>query len=147
MPRRRKSRPRRPSTRIDYLSKCGGTYSSEWFWSKILHCKRSAPKVFAAAYAWVELADFVPAFITGDTNPQTLRRGVCAAGHKAMYNDLWGGLPSESFLASLDPDLVKVRQRYADRAVSADQKAGELTAAAAKKVGLPAGIPGGRGRV
>ena len=124
-----------------YLSKCGGTYSSEWFWSKILHCKRSAPKVFAAAYAWVELADFVPAFITGDTNPQTLRRGVCAAGHKAMYNDLWGGLPSESFLASLDPDLVKVRQRYADRAVPADQKAGGLTAEAAKKVGLPAGIP------
>jgi L-ribulokinase len=123
-----------------YLNKCGGTYSSEWFWSKILHCKRSAPKVFAAAYAWVELADFIPAFITGDTNPHTLRRGVCAAGHKAMYNDLWGGLPSESFLASLDPDLVKVRQRYADRAVAADQKAGELTAEAAKKVGLVAGI-------
>nr|MCU0981690.1 ribulokinase [Pirellulaceae bacterium] len=124
-----------------YLSKCGGTYSSEWFWSKILHCKRSAPKVFAAAYAWVELADFVPAFITGDTNPQTLRRGVCAAGHKAMYNDLWGGLPSESFLASLDPDLVRVRRRYADRAVPADQKAGGLTVEAARKVGLPAGIP------
>lgn len=124
-----------------YLSKCGGTYSSEWFWSKVLHCKRSAPQVFAAAYAWVECADFVPAFITGDTNPQTLRRCICAAGHKAMYNDQWGGLPSESFLASLDPDLVRVRQRYADRAVPADQKAGGLTADAAKKVGLPAGIP------
>ncbi len=124
-----------------YLSKCGGTYSSEWYWSKILHCKRSAPRVFAAAYAWVELADFVPAFITGDMNPHTLRRGVCAAGHKAMYNDLWGGLPSESFLASLDPDLVKVRQRYADRAVPADQKAGGLLAEVAKRVGLPAGVP------
>jgi L-ribulokinase len=124
-----------------YLTKCGGTYSSEWYWSKLLHCKRTAPKVFAAAYAWVELADFIPAFITGDTNPHTIRRGVCAAGHKAMYNDRWGGLPSESFLASLDPALVPVRQRYAERAVPADQKAGSLSAEAAKKAGLPAGIP------
>ena len=77
-----------------YLSKCGGTYSSEWFWSKILHCKRTAPKVFAAAYAWVELADFVPAFITGDTNPHTLPRGICAAGHKAMYNDSGAACPA-----------------------------------------------------
>lgn len=124
-----------------YLTKCGGTYSSEWFWSKILHCKRSAPKVFAAAYAWVELADFIPAFVTGDTDPHTLRRGVCAAGHKAMYNERWGGLPSEAFLASLDPALVRVRQRFADRAVPADQPAGRLAAAVAQKVGLPAGVP------
>jgi L-ribulokinase len=124
-----------------YLSKCGGTYSSEWFWSKILHCKRTAPKVFAAAYTWVELADFVPAYVTGDTNPHTLKRGICAAGHKAMYYDSWGGLPSEQFLAALDPDLVTVRQRYADRAVAADQRAGELTAEIARLVGLPAGVP------
>jgi L-ribulokinase len=65
-----------------YLTKCGGTYSSEWYWSKILHCKRTAPKVFDAAYAFVELADFVPAFITGNTDPDTLARGVCAAGHR-----------------------------------------------------------------
>ena len=57
------------STQDHYLAKCGGTYSSEWYWSKILHCKRTAPKVFAAAYAWVELADFVPAFITGNIEP------------------------------------------------------------------------------
>jgi L-ribulokinase len=89
----------------------------------------------------VELADFVPAFITGNTNPDTLARGICAAGHKAMYNDGWGGLPSERFLKSLDPDLVKVRRRYADQAVAADQKAGELTAEIANKVGLPPGVP------
>jgi L-ribulokinase len=124
-----------------YLNKCGGTYSSEWYWSKILHCKRTAPKVFKAAYAWVELADFVPAYITGNLDPNTLRRGVCAAGHKAMYNDSWGGLPSERFLKGLDPDLPKVRQHYGDRAVPSDQKAGELTADVARKVGLPAGIP------
>jgi L-ribulokinase len=124
-----------------YLDKCGETYSSEWYWSKILHCKRTAPKVFAAAYAWVELADFVPAFISGNTDPHSLRRGVCAAGHKAMYNDAWGGLPGKRFLDGLEPGLSKVREHYADQAVASDQKAGELSAAVAKKVGLPAGIP------
>jgi L-ribulokinase len=92
-----------------YLAKCGGTYSSEWFWSKVLHCKRSDPKVFAAAYGWVELADFVPGFVTGNLVPETMPRGICAAGHKAMYNDQWGGLPSEEFLGSIDADLVAVR--------------------------------------
>ncbi len=124
-----------------YLSKCGGTYSSEWYWSKILHCRRTAPEVFEAAYGWVELADFIPAFITGNTNPHTLRRGICAAGHKAMYNDAWGGLPEEAFLAALDSGLAEIRSRYAPQAMPADRKAGELTAAVASKVGLPAGIP------
>ncbi len=123
-----------------YLAKCGGAYSSEWFWSKILHCKRSAPKVFAAAYSWVELADFIPAYITGNTDPHTLARGICAAGHKAMYHDDWGGLPSERFLASLDPDLVRIRRRYAERAVPADRRAGALCAEVAQKVGLPGGV-------
>ena len=127
--------------RVPYLSKCGGTYSSEWYWSKILHCLRTSPKVFAAAYAWVELADFIPGFITGNLDPHTIPRCICAAGHKAMYHDQWGGLPSKQFLTKLDPGLAAVRQRYADRAVPADQKAGELTAEVAKRVGLPAGVP------
>ena len=124
-----------------YLTKCGGTYSSEWYWSKILHCKRTSPKIFNAAYAWVELADFVPAFITGHTNPLTLSRGICAAGHKAMYSESWGGLPSESFLRSLDPALASLRRRYAQRAVPSDHKAGGLSASLANQVGLPKGIP------
>lgn len=124
-----------------YLTKCGGVYSSEWYWSKILHCKRSAPAVFAAAYGWVELADFVPAFLTGNTDPHTLARGICAAGHKAMYSDDWGGLPSEEFLGSLDPELPMLRRRFAAPAVPADRKAGGLSAEASRKVGLPAGVP------
>jgi L-ribulokinase len=124
-----------------YLAKCGGTYSSEWFWSKILHCKRTSPAVFAAAHAWVELADFVPGFVTGHLDPTTILRGVCAAGHKAMYNAQWGGLPSEEFLAALGPDLVEIRRRYAPEAVPADQKAGGLTAEVAAKVGLAIGTP------
>lgn len=124
-----------------YLASCGGTYSSEWYWAKILHCKRTAPDVFAAAYSWVELADFVPAYVTGNANPHTLRRGICAAGHKAMYAERWGGLPRADFLASLDEDLVPLRERYAAEAVPADQLAGHLSAEVAAKVGLPAGVP------
>ncbi len=126
---------------LPYLAKCGGTYSSEWFWSKILHCRRAHPKVFQAAYAWVELADFVPGFITGNLKPGTMPRSICAAGHKAMYHEDWGGLPSEEFLAALDPDLVQVRRRYADRALPSDRQAGRLDPAVAKRVGLPPGIP------
>jgi L-ribulokinase len=124
-----------------YLDKCGGTYSSEWFWSKLLHCKRTAPQVFAAAHSWVELADFVPAYITGNTDPLTMQRGICAAGHKAMFSDSWGGLPDAKFLASLDKDLAAVRDRYASHAAASDELAGHLTAEVAKKVGLPAGVP------
>src|SRR5271154_5452547 len=76
--------------RPEYLAKCGGTYSSEWFWSKILKCKRSAPGVFKAAHSWMELADFVPAALTGTLHPEKFIAGVCAAGHKAMWNAGWG---------------------------------------------------------
>ena len=70
--------------RPQFLAKCGGTYSSEWFWSKILHCLRVAPEVFDAAHSWVELADYVPAALTGTEAPDKLIVGICAAGHKAM---------------------------------------------------------------
>ncbi len=126
--------------RDKYLNKCGGVYSSEWYWSKILHCKRSSPRVFQAAYSWVELADFVPAFITGNLDPDTLPRGICAAGHKAMYHEGWGGLPSAKFLGSLDPDLALLREHYAACTLTSDKKAGSLTAEVAAKVGLPAGV-------
>ncbi|MGD0897645.1 MAG: ribulokinase [Thermoguttaceae bacterium] len=126
---------------IPYLARCGGVYSSEWYWSKILHAKRTAPKVFGAAYSWVELADFIPAFITGNRDPDTLPRGICAAGHKALYDDRWGGLPEKRFLARLDPALAALRDHYAPRALPADHKAGGLTAAVASRVGLPPGLP------
>ena len=125
----------------NYLSKCGGTYSSEWFWSKILHCKKENPKVFAAAYSWVELADFIPAFITGNLKPETLVRGICTAGHKAMYNTEWAGLPSKTFLKSLDPELVSLRDRFNMETKTSDQIAGYLTESVAKKSGLVPGIP------
>lgn len=124
-----------------YLDKCGGTYSSEWFWSKILRCRRAAPHVFAAAHSWVELADFIPAWITGNAHPGRIVRGICAAGHKAMFNPQWGGLPSKAFLSELCPDLADLRDRLYESAVPADQRAGLLTNDIAQAVGLQAGVP------
>src|SRR5438067_1953203 len=67
-----------------YMDMVGGTYSSEWFWAKILHCARVAPDVFEAAYSWLELCDILPSHLTGATDPTKLKRSVCAAGHKAL---------------------------------------------------------------
>jgi L-ribulokinase len=127
--------------RPHYLAKCGGVYSSEWFWSKILHCLRTAPEVYAAANSWVELADYVPAALTGTESPQKLTVGICAAGHKAMFNETWGGYPDADFLSELDPKLGGLRRRLCSRVRTVAQAAGHLTAAWAEKTGLCAGIP------
>jgi L-ribulokinase len=127
--------------RPQYLAKCGGTYSSEWFFSKILHCRRTAPDVFAAAHSWVELADFVPAALAGTEAPDKLTAGICAAGHKAMFNEGWGGYPDKEFLSQLDPKLGELRNRLCSRVRTVAQAAGRLTAEWAKKTGLRAGIP------
>jgi L-ribulokinase len=127
--------------RPQYLAKCGGTYSSEWFFSKILHGLRTAPEVFDAAYTWVECADWVPAMLTGTEAPDKLTAGVCAAGHKAMYNDDWGGYPDAEFLGQLDPKLGGLRGRLRAKACAIDKSVGGLTAEWAQRTGLPAGIP------
>jgi L-ribulokinase len=125
----------------EYLAKCGGTYSSEWFFSKILHCLRVDPKVFDAAYTWVEHADYMTALLTGTTSPQEIKRCRCAAGHKAMFNDDWGGYPAKDFLAKFDPKLGQLRETLGDKTYAVDQKAGDLTKEWADKLGLKAGIP------
>jgi len=127
--------------RPQYLTKCGGTYSSEWFFSKILHCLRVDQAVFDAAYTWVEHADWLPAVLTETDAPDKLRRCRCAAGHKAMFNDNWGGYPDVEFLAKLDPKLGKLRQTLGDKTFAVDTIAGNLTQNWANKLGIPAGIP------
>jgi len=127
--------------RPQFLAKCGGIYSSEWFFSKVLHCLRTAPEVFNAAYSWIELSDFVPADLTGTLAPDKFIAGVCAAGHKAMYNAKWGGYPDEKFLGKLDPKLAALRSRLTPRVHTIDRAVGGLTGAWAKKTGLKAGIP------
>jgi L-ribulokinase len=127
--------------RPQFLARCGGVYSSEWFWSKILKCLRAAPEVFNAAHSWVELADYVPAALTGTEAPDKFIAGVCAAGHKAMWNARWGGYPDAPFLSRLDPKLAGLRSRLTPRVYSIDKSVGGLTVAWAKKTGLAAGIP------
>lgn len=128
-------------TRPQYLAKCGGIYSSEWWWSKIWHCLKVDPAVFAAAHSWVEHCDWLPAVLTGNTRPDLVKRGVCSAGHKAMYARDWGGLPDAEFLAALDPALADLRGRLYDEAFPSDTPAGTLTEEWAVKLGLKAGIP------
>jgi L-ribulokinase len=125
----------------EYLAKCGGTYSSEWLFSKILHCLRTDPKVFDAAYSWVECCDYITAFLTDTAKPDTMKRGRCAAGHKAMFNSEWGGLPTKDFLAKLDPKLGKLRDRLYSETYTVDTPAGNLSNEWAEKLGIPANIP------
>lgn len=125
----------------EYLAPIGGRYSSEWFWSKIWRCLKAAPEVFDAAKSWVELADYVPAALTGVTSPAAVRRCVCAAGHKAMYSASWGGLPSAEFLARLDSRLAGLRPRLYGEAHPADRAAGALAEVWAAELGLPPRIP------
>ena len=127
--------------RPQFIAKCGNTYSSEWFWSKIWHCHAVAPKVFAAAHSWVELCDWVPSVLAGITDPTLVKRGICAAGHKALYSADWDGLPDKEFLSLLDPDLAALRDRLYVKAYDATEPAGSLCSEWAKKLGLPAGIP------
>ncbi|MBL9213536.1 MAG: ribulokinase [Opitutaceae bacterium] len=127
--------------RPQFIAKCGNTYSSEWFWSKLWHCLNVAPAVFNAAYSWVELADWIPSVLAGVDLPAKVVRGVCCAGHKALYADDWGGLPDKEFLALLDPKLAALRDRLYERAYDATVPAGRLCPAWAARLGLPAGIP------
>ncbi|MBN1866841.1 ribulokinase [Candidatus Sumerlaeota bacterium] len=127
--------------RPQYLAKCGNTYSSEWFWSKVWHCLRTSSDVFDAAYSWVECSDFVPAVLAGIADPLAVKRGVCAAGHKAMYCDEWNGLPDKEFLSLLDPKLADLRDRLYEKAYDAKTTAGALCPEWAKRLGLLEGIP------
>jgi len=129
----------------DYTKFEGGVYSSEWFWAKILHVLREDQKVAAAAWSWVEHCDWMPAILTGNTNPLTLKRSRCAAGHKAMWHQNFGGLPEEKFLVRLDPLLKGLRERLFKNTFTSDVPAGVITKEWAKRLGLPEGIVVGVG--
>jgi L-ribulokinase len=120
----------------DFTKYVGGIYSSEWFWAKILRTLRVDEQVREKAFSWVEHCDWVSAVLTGNTNPLTLHRSRCAAGHKALWHDEFEGLPSEEFLQKLDPLLSGLRNRLFKDTYTADHAMGTISAEWAEKLGI-----------
>ncbi len=126
---------------VDYTMYEGGVYSSEWFWAKILHIIREDVEVRNNAFSWVEHCDWIPALLTGNTNPLTIKRSRCAAGHKAMWHESFGktqdgGLPEENFLIKIDPLLKGLTSRLFTKTYTSDQPAGRLSPYWAERLGL-----------
>jgi L-ribulokinase len=130
---------------MDYTKYSGGIYSSEWFWSKLLHVLRHDKKVREEIYSWVEHSDWMPALLCGKTSPTMMERNRCAAGHKAMWHEEWGGFPSESFLLNLHPQMAEIRKRMKDLTVTSDKPIGSLTQEWADRLGLSTSVLVGAG--
>jgi L-ribulokinase len=129
----------------DYTMYEGGIYSSEWFWAKLLHILRVDAVVREAAFSWVEHCDWIPALLTGNTNPLSLKRSRCAAGHKAMWHESFHGLPSEEFLVKLDPLLAGLRSRLYSDTFTCVVPAGTLSPEWARHLGLSTDVVVGVG--
>ncbi len=125
---------------VDFTKYVGGVYSSEWYWAKILRTLRVDESIREKAFSWVEHCDWVSAVLTGNTNPLTMRRSRCAAGHKAMWHQEFDGLPSEEFLTKLDPLLSGLRDRLYTVTHTSDQPMGTISPEWAEKLGLPKNV-------
>ena len=132
---------------VDYTKYSGGEYSSEWFWAKILHTLRVDKKVREAAHSWIEHCDWIPALLTGNTDPLSLKRSRCAAGHKAMWHPDWDGLPPETFWSRLDPLLTGLRERLYKDTYTSDQAVGTISEDWAQILGLPKDVIIGTGSI
>lgn len=124
---------------LDYLLYEGGTYSSEWVWSKVLHVINTNSKVKEAVYSWTEHCDWMTGLVTGNTIPEKMLRSRCAAGHKAMWHESWL-LSSSEVLLELNPSLNRILPHLFTQTYTSDTRAGTLTAEWAGKLGLPQGI-------
>ena len=121
----------------NYLQYVGGIYSSEWFWAKLLHILREDQSIRNACHSFVEHCDWIPFLLTGGTDEQELKRGVCSAGHKALWAADFGGLPPNEFFTALDPLLDGyVHDRWQNRVFASDKPAGNLCKEWADKLGL-----------
>lgn len=123
--------------KINYLSYVGGVYSSEWFWAKLLHILRESPEIRHACYSWVEHCDWIPFLLTGGKHVSEIKRSRCAAGHKAIWSEDFGGLPPNSFWKSLDPLLDGFTDRLYRHTYTSDTPAGNLCAEWSERLGLP----------
>jgi L-ribulokinase len=130
---------------INYLQYVGGIYSSEWFWAKLLHILRVDENVRNACYSWVEHCDWIPFLLTGGKDIHQMKRGVCAAGHKALWAEDFGGLPPDEFFSSLDPLLKGFTTRLFTTTGTADQSAGKLGKEWADRLGLSTDVVVGVG--
>ena len=131
--------------KIDYTKYVGGIYSSEWVWAKMLHVLRDDDSIREEAFSWVEHCDWMPALVTGNTKPQEIKRSRCAAGHKAMWHEEWGGLPSSDFLETLDPLLIGFRERLYNDTFTSDTIVGNLSPEWADRLGLSPNVKVGVG--
>lgn len=129
----------------DYLRYAGGIYSSEWFWSKLLHVLREDERVRNAAYSLVEHCDWIPFLLTGGKDVVAMKRSICAAGHKALFAKEFGGFPPNEFFKSLDPLLDGFTERLFDKAYTASECAGTLSKEWAGRLGLSADVVIGMG--
>jgi L-ribulokinase len=125
---------------IDYTKYVGGIYSSEWYWAKILHTLRVDESIRQKAFSWVEHCDWISAVLTGNTNPLTMKRSRCAAGHKAMWHEEFEGLPSAEFLVKLDPLLAGLRERLFRNTYTSDESMGNISVEWAKKLGISTNV-------
>lgn len=127
--------------KLEAIEWCGGVYSSEWGFSKLLHWLRHNPQKREQFATALENCDMVVATLCGITSIAELPRSICAMGHKWMWNAKWDGLPSDAFLASVDPLLSGIREKLSGRYQTSDRIAGTLSAEWAARLGLRAGIP------
>ena len=121
---------------VNFLAFSGGIYSSEWFWSKILHIIRQDDNLKKQAFSWMEHCDYLTYTIIEGNELRAFKRSRCAAGHKAMWHESWGGLPEKSFLAQLDPYLARLRDRLYEKTYTSNKAAGRLSKGWAKRLGL-----------
>ena len=126
------------ATKFDtnYLQYVGGIYSSEWFWAKLLHVLKADEKVAGAIHSWVEHCDWIPFVLTGGTHVSAIKRGVCSAGHKALWSEAFGGYPPDSFFTSLDPLLSGFTNKLPKETYTSDKPAGHLSESWATRLGL-----------
>src|SRR3990172_200838 len=126
---------------LEVIKWCGGVYSSEWGFSKLLHWLRHNPSKRREFVSAIEHCDMVAATLCGITDPKQVKRSVCAMGHKWLWNPAFGGLPSEEFLTKVDSLLAGGREKLEGECATSDQLAGVLSPYWAEKLGLKAGIP------
>jgi L-ribulokinase len=126
---------------LEAIKWCGGVYSSEWGFSKLLHWLRHNPSQRAEFVSAFEHCDMVAATLCGITDPKRVKRSICAMGHKWLWSRKWGGLPPEEFLIKVDPLFAGIREKMDGEYATSDQIAGTLSPYWAGQLGLKPGIP------